>query len=234
MGLSYVGDCEFAESTEFQLSRDLYGLDTLQRSWDGRADKLKAFLPLWPIGKKDPSFKTLKIRSQPSITTFGNGAFVRVSMEFVGLIMGVLPPVVESGGYRRQTVTLYQDGTGTAIEITYRAPVITYKYVTRERPKNPRFARPAIDPIGWQILERVGSQTGTLHEVPNFGIMGGHQLYGTVELGAFNYARNYATSVFDFESVGDYWTVTEQTEGTIQQLTGDDAPRSLPSTRLTH
>lgn len=225
MGIAYVGNCEFEESADFAIGKNEFGAHTLTRTYEGRTDKLDAFLTKWPKGKPDrlkPVFKTRALQ------VTGRGAFSSVTISSVGLIDSRIPEEEVQGGWRLQTASLKRNGSEEVTEIEYRAPVTSYRYVSLKEPQEQRFPRMVrLTKMAWQFNQQYGDRTTKFHQVIELGRIGGLPQYTQTKLGFFNYARDIMTSVFTWEQVGDLYLVTEENEGRILEIARNDLPRFL-------
>lgn len=225
MGVEYVSDCEIKPNPDFSITIDKFGLHSLRRTYEGRADKLNAFLLKWPVGRADETYKQFKLTGQD---VSGRGATVQVVLSFVGLMSGQLPKPIQAGGWRTQVSTLKKlDGEET-VEIEYNAPVATFRYVTDKMPTAQRYAGKILsDRVPWQIRNLRGSRTTRFWEVQEIPGFGTTPRYTKTITGRFNYARQIFTSQFSFQQVGDFWECVEENEGRIIEVAQNELPRYL-------
>jgi hypothetical protein len=224
MGVVYV-DCEFAESPDFSLTKDPYGLDRLSRTYFGRTDKLDEELKKWPKAKPDATYKNLKLlESQAS----GRGPFTQIVIQFTGLRDGVIPSPIKAGGCREQTVTLQCLEANQTCEVVYKAPYSSFRYITTKQPQKARFEGVILQTEqSWEMKNLRGDRTTRFHRVNEITSFLGNIVYTKTLPGRFNYARVISSSGPKFQQVGEYWEVVEENEGLIIDVARNDFPRYL-------
>jgi hypothetical protein len=221
----YVGNCEIEPNGQSSGHVDPYGMDRFSRTYEGRSDKLQAFLKQWPKGKPDIEFRQLKLIDS---AISDNGRFVQVTHNFAGLKDGNLRDPVVSSSLRTQTVTLESfEGTTTA-DFEYKAPVTTYRYVATKEPEQPRFeGKIRLEKMSWQMRKQNGGLDIPIWQVHKISEFGGNVTYSDTRAGYFNYARDIMQSDFRVDPVGEYWEVTEQNEGMIIAVQRNNFPKWL-------
>lgn len=223
--LTYIGNCEFEESSDYTLNIDEFGMDTLVRSFDGRKDKLAVFLRSFRINTPDPEFSQLTLVARQCLV---GRAFARVQLTFVGLFDDVLPPPIVEGGWRHQELQLQKEDSNETVILEYKAPVSTYRYITRRQPTRQRYeGRLAATELGFRIVGRRGSKG-------KFKLVNGPTplaLPGTLaqeeDKNVFAIDRDVICSAFTFRQAGRYWEVTEENEGRLMESEREDLPRKL-------
>jgi hypothetical protein len=225
MGIRYVGDCNFAESTEFVLGVNEFDADSLTRTFEGRSDKLKEFIAKWPKGKPDATYPSFRRRT---LVATGRGAFTSVTITFAGLLSGNIPNPKITGGFRQQSTSLKRAGSEETVEVEYRAPYTTYRYLARSKPEKPKYPQTVqLNSIPWEVNQTRGDRSTLFYEVRELGRMGGTIIYTRTRNGYFNYARDFSTSAFEYDQIGDLWEVIEEHEGRIIEIARNDLPRHL-------
>lgn len=237
MSIEYVADVEWEEQPDFSLSVDDFGADTLVRTYSGSAETLAAFLATIPRNSPDELYPQLK---RTGVQVTGDRSFPTAAVTFRGIFNDDLPDVKRSGGWRRQTVTLFMqsaDGgqderadSATQCTVVYYAPTASYRYVTRIKPEMQRFpGRIEQTKANWEIRQVRGAGVTQLFEARPPLWQAGIVTGGIIRPGYFNYIRTVGTSIFKFDQIGDYWEVTEENEGLIEMVERADLPRLLSS-----
>ncbi len=238
MAIVTVGDTEWEAQPDWSLTiNDRGGADTLSRSYSGNAETLADFLSQYPKNSQDEEFPQLR---RESVNVSGSRSFPTVTINYRGIFNDDLPEVRISGGWRRQTVTLImQDDSSTVDQredsttqctVVYFAPVSTYKYVTRIKPKKQRFeGKLELTDVSWQIRSVVGAGNVPFYEAKPPLWVAGIVTGGQIRPGHFNYVRAVGTTIFTFEQAGDYWEVVEENEGRMEMVERADLPRLLTS-----
>lgn len=240
--LDYIGDCSIAESEEPDFDIDDYGADALTRKFLGRADQLKDWLKQWKKKAPDEEFPQLSLVAR-NIGNGGPG-LVSVSLVFKGLLDDDIPdPVVEGGWAEEQTqvgliaslgsyaqhgavdlglgnrgggigasginmnLKLFIEGVGNqytlrelaeleAAQCTliYRSPTTRFRYVVRKEPKAPKYGGVILLSDGdFDILD---ARPATFSGRPVIN-------------------RELRTKEFEKRRVGNYWEVSEVTQGVL-------------------
>lgn len=231
MGLIYIGNCEFEEISDFEVGRDLFGMDTMTRTYEGRTDKLNAFMAKVNASFRDDEYRNFRARSASS--NRGSGPFTRVRVEFVGLWKDELPEERPIPGWRRQTSSFTVQGGQETCEVDYAAPTTIYRYVTREKPTAQRFkGKLELLDAAWEIYQIRGAKTIDFFEVQPVGRIGGVVSGGRAVTGKFNYVKDIVTAAFNPRPAGDYWEVEEENEGRMLSVDREDLPRFLFPNRI--
>lgn len=232
MSITYVGQREFIEVADAQLSVDAWGMDTLTRKYRGDKAQLDAFLA--DFGKNrllaDTEFPYLFHTTHNA--TIGR-AYADVTVEYKGLINSgslnspnPLPPVITSGS-RTQSVQLQFVGdtlgasTGAVADVTYTAAYTKIRYITRGRPKERQYLNViehTSQPI--TILSRAGTP-GVIkvfaghswRESTGSGIFGGR---GSLQ--AYNGVMEVLPVQFEWTQAGQWYEVTETNEARMVPL----------------
>lgn len=217
MGLTYKGDCDFAETEDSgRFSIDPWGMDVLTRIRKGRVDRLSTELALYDRRRdiKDSEYADFYLsRVNPD----PGRAFATVTLEYVGIRGGKIPDPVFKSGFRASTVSLPYAGIGgeldgTSTTLKYYAPYTTAMYVLKDKPKGAKY-RDKIEliPESLQIISVTGDDTreisykrasadnGDTLKTPN----------------AYNALIEVYTSQFDWKKAGQWYEVTETNEAVI-------------------
>lgn len=223
MGILYIGDCDFKEVSDASFDVDDYGLDEVIRTYGGREDRLAAFLDTIEDGKPDRVFPDLTAITRRRNVRF-DGPFAYVTQSFKGLFGGQVKPERARVELQERTVTLTRQGS--AVTITYMAPVTTWMYATRNRPTHSRFARRLL-PIysANPIIDIVGSEDAEVEEGEGMNASVSRNSY----LGRqdrYRFFRAVVQTGFTQEQEGDYWGITEINEARLL-----DANRTYPELR---
>lgn len=131
MGLTYIGNCDFEEIQEPDFDVDLYGLDTMTRTFEGRSDRADRFLLDYTQGKPDPEYKFF---SFANYSRSGSQGVTKLGLNFVGKAEPNLARSHTEVDTRIQTVSLTGENTGRTANITYKSPMIRTMFAVEERP----------------------------------------------------------------------------------------------------
>jgi len=159
----------FVEQPGAQLAIDAWGLDTITRKYSGKVANVPDFIASLRRSRDKPDYL------YPALTltnyTINHGrAWAEVDITYKGAFDGKLPDPVYSGGSSTLNVQLeWQDNvlkqlaaafqreyTAPTTQLTYKAPFVNVRYVTREVPKAPKFG----GLNGADLLVSIVNQTG--------------------------------------------------------------------------
>lgn len=171
--VTYVGDCDIDFNDPVAgslLSVDAFGLDSITRPYRVRIDRKTVVQNQLARlkNKQDFEFKTMALTGW---TEREEGPFVIFEVTFRGLFDNKLPNPKSSGGYSSLRATSGVTTpelvglpalSGASIDVDYRGPFTTIRYVRRERPTQPQY--PATVISGDIIFDNIdGEQTGLVN-----------------------------------------------------------------------
>jgi hypothetical protein len=216
--ITFVGNCDIEEVPGASLGIDAYGLDTLTRKYKGRVDRLAAFLKANRRDRKRPD-ATYQGLTFASMNFTESGPWAEGEMTFKGTHDGSMPdPLPPTTSLSPETVTLSQyDGAESAdfptVEITYLAPVTTWRYVTRKRPTVPQRRGQLAGSQEIQYISRRGG-AGDLSIFAG-GNLGTPLDIDTKQAGQYNGVAMTVTKAFNVTPAGIYFECEESNMRTI-------------------
>lgn len=132
------GVTTIAEEPGATIMQDVYGLDVLTRQYSGPLSDWLRFAGVWRGGVADSTYKDYYLTNRSA--GIHRGEVIRPVLTFKGV------PGLSTGKFAvsrakrtkalvEETITLkLADGSGRSVEITYLAPVTTWKYATGYEP----------------------------------------------------------------------------------------------------
>lgn len=206
MSTTYKGDTDIAEDPGARITEDVYGIETLVRSFTGDKRGWREFRARYPAEAVDYEFPHLSLVSREP--TFDR-AFVRAQLTYKGIAEyagnGITKPQYKTS-IRRENVTLRKPN-GDTMQVTYWSPVTVISYGSRERPRAQNFAgRMLQQDLTLQIIKTVGAKfpISFRREIINLPT-------GATE--PFYWAKKVILlSTFDCTQAGKVWEVTEENQ----------------------
>jgi len=169
MSITYIGNCKLT-TTGTSFKRDLWGLDTMTRTYKVRADQEKATLEQFRSRNiSDPDFPLLTL--QDVTFSHSEGPFSIITANYRGLLKEQEPEVQISFSVQDETVELVNVSSLATISLDYRAPQTTYTYSTKTPPTKFRYKNKTFDfKENLQITNKRGFAGGKLILVKNGSI----------------------------------------------------------------
>jgi hypothetical protein len=220
-----------------QLTSDAWGMDMIVRKWSIKTANAIDFVRILRKNRNLPDsvFNALTLAGY---TATLDRAWTHFDVTFKGLLDGLLPKQVYSGGSATLNVQLeFQDEvlkqlaqafqreyTPPTTQLTYKAPFAVIRYVTREVPKAPKYANDlnGADPIV-KIVNQTGAR-GAIDVVPlsqprvqNVPIIAGLPTPTALppKEGKFNGISNIVTDGPSYSPVGQFYECEEKNQLTI-------------------
>lgn len=181
----YVGNCDIEEIGPEIWGVDLFGMDTLVRTYKGRMDRANRFRLLLGNNKNKPDEIYRGMFNQDFGATI-DAPWAIFTVNFTGKLDGKLPQPVYSNDTTVQSVVLeYALGdvendplSGTQVSLTYEAPSTTIRYVTRGLPEFASYGGVVLNNESIQLLGR----TGASGNIKLFDIRNGQGYRGQITL----------------------------------------------------
>ena len=218
-GISYLGNAGaslgYYETSESGIDVDWYGMDTLQRTFDVRPDKIAEFLTAYKKDTQDSTFTWLYVTAPKISNVRGPMAKAIVTYKGVQEYAAGTKTYKEfiKGGVQKQQVTLEGAG-GAQRTIEYRGPFTEWRYISTTRPDQPRHTGEMVQTqLNFTFIAASGS-LGTVFINPTVLTPG--QVAPAPDLtSSFNGLKLVQNSAFEFEQVGKVWTVLERNQASI-------------------
>lgn len=220
-GLSYLGVPPYAEVPGGEIDIDDYGLDVLQRRVEIRPDSVSAFMFAYRKGVQDATFPWLyvvqrKITDPRGPLAMGTVVFKGSALPPSNVPVNPNSPRKEAitGGLALNQVTLYAPDVLTLSKnVSYRAPWTEWKYITNTNPGDlgPAHAGQLVVRNKVAIIESTsGGVAGSVIILP--GIIQPGQTPPPPTGANFIGLLKISAAAFDYEQVGNVWTVRERNE----------------------
>lgn len=136
---TYLGNSDIEETDSTQFVRDIYGLHTFVRSYQGEKTQavIDAFRATFTEGTADATYTNMYISKVSERT---DRSWYYADVEFVGTIDGSEPSVETEDTISENTLQVFtQVEAPIPAEIDYLAPRSTYRYATKVKPTAPRY-----------------------------------------------------------------------------------------------
>ncbi len=206
MALTYRGDTDIAEEPGARISEDIYGIETLTRTFTGNKSGWATFRGQYYPERPDDDFPHLFLTNREP--TFDR-AFVRAVLTWKGIAQyagnGITRPQY-STGLRREQVTLRKPN-GDAMQVTYWSPVTTIRYGAKDRPKAQNFKGVMLQQdLTLQVIKTTGNKAPISFRKEIINLPGGASE-------PFYWAKKVVLlSTFSTNQQGKVWEVTEENQ----------------------
>lgn len=219
--LTFVGVPTWTETTAGEVDVDDYGLDVLQRKFEVRPDSIAAFAVAYAKGLQDTTFPWLFVTQRRIANVRGPMCQATVIYRGATIPQSNVPPNPNAprkesitGGLASQQVTLYAPDVLTLSKnVSYRAPWTEWKYITNVNPGDlgPAHQGQLVVKSKLPIIDSTSANVaGSVIILPNIIQPGqtpppptGANFIGLLKI---------AQAAFDYEQVGNVWTVRERNE----------------------
>jgi len=207
--LTFTGNSDWRQVGSSGLDADDWDFDTLTRVYEGRKDKLAAFLRTIPKNLQDREFPWL-FKLSHSISDV-SGAWLTCNVEFKGTL-DRQPKLKRSVSQRLQPLELR--GSGSSTQAQYYGPVWTFRYIATSFPDTAIY-RAEVEKLAAVDDYEIVNQRGE----GRVGIAVGSAPAGTagpVSTVKFPLAPRVVRSRFDRDEVGMCWQCIEEYEGRLE------------------
>lgn len=221
----YVGNCAIEEVSPEIWGKDLWGMDTLSRTYKGRMDRVTQFANVLSNNQSKPDriFRPMVMRDYGCVI---DAPWATFTVNFWGKLDGKLPPPVFSNDMSILSVVLdYALGdlnendpfSGTQTQITYEAPSTTIRYITKGLPETSSFEGVVRNTKQIQLIGRMGAPGN----IKLFDIRNGNGYAGQVppELAQHFNGAIVIENTFAAQQVGNYAECIETNQVIIKPFT---------------
>lgn len=207
MAITYLGDATFQQIEEASFGADLFGLDTLSRTYEGRSSLFPAFIRNFRRGQPDTEFPQL---SFIGYSGGGSQGVIKVTLNFSGKYdTSNNARSDEERDTRLQQATFTGFSTGIQLNVTYKSPMVRTRWATLRRPKDSDGFQAEPDPDC-----EIDSVTGANQvQLASFGNTM-EVILGSAE---FNVVEKLSRTSFPRTQAGKWWRNTETVERTLVQ-----------------
>lgn len=221
----YIGDCDIEEISPEIWGVDLWGMDTLTRTYKGRMDRASNFKNVLrnSVNTPDRLFRAMIRRDYGCVI---EAPWATFTVNFWGKLDGKLPPPVFSNDMGVFSVVLdYALGdvnendalSGTQVQLTYEAPSTTIRYVTIGLPENSSYDGVVRNKKQINVIGRMGAAGN----VKLFDIRNGSGYSGQVTPALAQHFNGVIVieNTFSAQQVGNYAECIETNQVLIKPFT---------------